>query len=177
MDINDLQLERLPISAPPVLCEAIGYHGQARFVAFYWTPGGDELMFSDGSISADGDWYAWSVFVQHRAVAPHLAPYDFGSSDEEAKHWLLIDRQSNELYAGAPKEVCKLLVQQLAQAETSDTTPDEVVPETSEVNDLNAFLTEPLVEVQPPSQEEVRREMLRRQRLTEELRSWLDRSR
>ncbi len=177
MDINDLQLERLSISAPPILCEAVGYRGQARFVAFYWTPAGDELMFSDGSISADGDWYAWSVFVQHRSVAPRLAPYDFGSSDEEAKHWLLVDRQSNDLYAGAPREVCKLLVQQLAQAEASDTAPNDVIPETSAAIDLNAFLTEELMEVQPPGQEEVRREMLRRQRLTEELKSWLDRSR
>jgi hypothetical protein len=176
MPSNDLQLERLSISAPPILCDAIGYRGQARFVAFYWPPGGDELMFTDGNISADGDWYAWLVFVHHWTVAPQLAPYDFGSSDEEAKHWLLVDRQTNELYIGAPREVCKLLVQQPTQAVTSDLARDDVIPKAGWVNDLNAFLTEELVEVQPPSHEEIQREMVRRQRLTKELQSWLNNS-
>lgn len=69
-----------------------------------------------------------------------------------------------------------MLVQQLTQAVPSDLTRDDLMPEAGGVNDLNAFLTEGLVEVQPPRHKEVQREMLRRQRLTEELQSWLDSS-
>ncbi len=52
----------LPISTPPMLEEAFGYPGRAnrpdetlpRFVAFYWTPYGDEAAFTDGQRSATG---------------------------------------------------------------------------------------------------------------------------
>jgi hypothetical protein len=35
MKIEDIPLERLVVPAPPMLAEAIGYPGRARYVAFY----------------------------------------------------------------------------------------------------------------------------------------------
>ena len=44
---------------PPMLAQAIGYKGNARFVAFHWTPYGDEADYSDGRVSATGNWQAF----------------------------------------------------------------------------------------------------------------------
>jgi hypothetical protein len=169
MNPSEYQLERLPVSAPPVPCEAVGYPGGARYVAFYWTPDGDEMMFTDGHISADGNWYAWLTFVQHPVVAVHLDPYDFGSSDNEAKHWLLIDRETNEIFAGAPKEVCRLLVNQIPE-DPANEVPEEI-SEAIDIKDFDAALWK---EVEPPSQTEIKSEMRRRNLLLKELVRQLD---
>ncbi len=57
MTINDTNLKLLAATAPPMLCEAVGYSGSARYVGFYWTPYGDEIIYTDGRLSADGDWH------------------------------------------------------------------------------------------------------------------------
>jgi hypothetical protein len=38
-----------------MLAKAIGYTGDARYVAFNWTSYGDEADYSDGRISATGN--------------------------------------------------------------------------------------------------------------------------
>jgi hypothetical protein len=38
-------MNRLSVPVPPMLEAAIGYTGDAHYVAFYWTPGGDEAMY------------------------------------------------------------------------------------------------------------------------------------
>ena len=40
-----------------MLSDAIGYTGKERFVAFQWTPYGDEVEFADGRIIATGNWH------------------------------------------------------------------------------------------------------------------------
>jgi hypothetical protein len=169
MNLDDYQFDRLPIPAPPILCETVGYPGQARFAAVYWTPDGDDLMFTDGHISADGNWYAWLTIVQHPIMAIHLYPYDFGSSDNEAKHWLLIDRETNEIYVGTPKEVCRLLAQQIPEHPASGR-PEDI----AEVNDVKDFDASLWKEVEPPNQEDIKNEMRRRNALLEELSGQLD---
>jgi hypothetical protein len=170
MNLSDYQLEPLPINTPTILCDAVGYPGQSRFVAFYWTPDGDELMFTDGHISADGNWYVWLTFLQHPAVAVHLGQYDFGSSDNEAKYWLLLDRETNRIYAGTPGEVCKLLVQQIPATPVSDEQSSGIIEEVTFEN-LDAFQWR---EVQGPSQDEIKSEMRRRTALIDELSRQLD---
>jgi hypothetical protein len=88
---------------------ACGYTGEARYVAFYWIPGGDELVWNTGWSSATGEWMAWLTWTRHRRVAPLLAPYDFGSSDGEAHHWLLLDRESRACQVGTPEAVYAFL--------------------------------------------------------------------
>lgn len=94
-------LTLLTAPVPPMLEAAIDYDGDARWVGFYWEPAGDEASFDDGQISVCGaNWGAYLGYTQHRAVWPHLALYDFGSSDEPARHWLVLDRCDRKLYAG-----------------------------------------------------------------------------
>jgi hypothetical protein len=49
----------LKVPVPPMLAKAMGYKGDARFVSFQWTPYGDEADYSDGRISATGNWQAF----------------------------------------------------------------------------------------------------------------------
>jgi hypothetical protein len=83
-----------------MLEEAFGYHGPSRWVAFYWTPSGDELVYDDGTVSADGSWVAWLTFLHHPRIAPALHSYHLGSSDDDATHWLLLDREMRILSIG-----------------------------------------------------------------------------
>ncbi len=84
-----------PLSVPvhSGLAEAFGYPGDACFVGFFWEPGGDEVIYADGRLSGTGASYIFLTYRRHAAVSPHLQPYNLGYSDQQADHWLLIDRQ------------------------------------------------------------------------------------
>jgi hypothetical protein len=103
-----------PLNAPvpPMLAKAIGYTGEARFVSFQWTPYGDETDYSDGRVSATGNWQAFLAYIQHPAISPHLKDYDFGSSESEAKHALILDRENTAVYVAPVKEAEKFLTKQ-----------------------------------------------------------------
>lgn len=63
---------------------AFGYDGEARFVAFYWTPIGDEARYDDGRISGDGNW---QMFLLVRHEHPELDQcYNVGTSYLDAEH-------------------------------------------------------------------------------------------
>jgi hypothetical protein len=102
----------LPVPVPPMLEQALDYPGQARLVAFYWSPSGDEATYNDGAQAGDGDWVAYLAFVQHPTVEPHLCPFDLGSSEEEAQHWLVLDREARTLSVLPAEEAAALLQQQ-----------------------------------------------------------------
>jgi hypothetical protein len=74
---------------------AFGYDGDARHVAFYWTPVGDEALYDDGQVSGDGNWRLYLILrYQH----PELdRRYNVGYSNLEADHWLLLDRETHDL--------------------------------------------------------------------------------
>ena len=75
--------------------QAFGYDGEARYVAFYWTPVGDEAVYDDGQVSGHGNW---QMFLTLRHQHPELdRRYNLGSSDGEADHWLLLDRETRDL--------------------------------------------------------------------------------
>ena len=92
---NPSELIPLPIPVPPDLAEAFGYPGDSRFVGVSWQPAGDEVVYHDGRSFGTGDPWAFLVYIRHRVVAPHLEPYNLGSSDCEATHCLIIDRQEH----------------------------------------------------------------------------------
>ncbi len=105
------QLIRLLAPVPPMLEEALGYYGKAGLVAFYWARCGDELASIDslGNGYVGANWNAWLVFVRHPAIAPFLSLFDLGSSEDEAKHWLLLDRKQRAFYIGTAEQVNKYL--------------------------------------------------------------------
>jgi hypothetical protein len=83
----------------------LGYEHDVRYVAFYWTPFGDEVMWDTGWSSATGNWTAWLIFVRHPRIALALTSYHLGSSDQAAAHWLLLDRHERTLWVGPGKAV------------------------------------------------------------------------
>src|SRR5947208_1604600 len=58
-----LTLLRVPVPPMPMLEKALGYTGDARFVSFYWTPGGDEADYNDGQSAGTGYWQGYLAFV------------------------------------------------------------------------------------------------------------------
>ena len=173
MKFEDAPFKQLGIQAPPMLAEAVGYPGRARYVALYWTPYGDEVIYADGHLSADGYWHAWLLFTRHRTIAPHLQAYNLGSSDEEATDWLLVDRETYALYVGTPGEVLRVL-----RGQYDDQAPDSE-PQGKGISDgitLDDFrsLVDSFVEVSGPKPEMIIEAMQKQGSLTEELRAWLD---
>jgi hypothetical protein len=104
------ELVRLALPCPPQLVELSGYDGSARLIALWWSPLGDELMFSDGTLTAIGHWRGWLCFCEHPLVRVFLEEYQLGDSDEE--HWLLVDRYLGTLDVGLARDVEQLLATQ-----------------------------------------------------------------
>lgn len=132
-------LTKLPLHAPPSLEEAIGYTGPADRVAFYWEPGGDEACYHDGREGLVGaNWHSYLLFVRHPSVAPHLRPYDLGSSDEPAQHWLLLARPTRQLYVGPAGLVHAALLAQWPSLQQQHDNPSGPQPDLQ--FDLEQFL-------------------------------------
>lgn len=90
----------IPVPPEPLLERALGYTGEARFMATWWQPEGDDAMVSDGLTTATGQWQGYLAFVDHEAVHLHLMDYELGSSERPARHWLVIDRQERRAWIG-----------------------------------------------------------------------------
>lgn len=107
----------IPVPPGPLLEQALGYTGQARFFAAWWEPCGDEAMVSDGCTTATGEWQGFLAYVQHPIIRPALYRVDLGSSETEAKAWLVIDRQERKAWIAKPQDARKFLAQQWPQSE------------------------------------------------------------
>lgn len=95
--MTDIALPGTPVDIPlpPDTVAAFGYDGPARFVGLSWSSLGDQLVVSDGVSSGTGQSWAFLGYKRHRAVAPLLAPFDLGSSEEDGPDVLLIDTVAN----------------------------------------------------------------------------------
>ena len=173
MTINDTNLKLLAATAPPMLCEAVGYSGSARYVGFYWTPCGDEIIYTDGRLSADGDWHSWLLFIRHKSIAPQLEGYNLGSSDEEATHWLLVDRETHSLYVGTRGEVHQTLRGQYTGQVPASESQEANASEENMPEDFKSLI-ESFVEVEGPAPEAIIEAMRTQEALTTELSVWLD---
>lgn len=158
-------IESLNIPVPPMLEEALGYQGKARWVVFYWTPCGDELRYNDGTTEADGSWHAWLAFKRHPCIAPHLEPYHLGSSEEEARHWLLLDRESRTLYVGEASAVEHFLLEHRP--------PPPVLTE-EQIQALCQRLEEQWPLIRSVDPQDVEERMRREEQLVRDLKDWLD---
>src|SRR5918998_3376160 len=138
-------LTALPAPVPPILAKAIGYTGEARYVAFNWTPYGDEAEYFDGRRSATGNWQAFLAYIQHPAVSPLLQDYDLGSSDSEARHALVLDRKKLEIFIAPVKE---------AQAFVSAQWPPQA-PIRMSKEDYQAMVSQALKNVKQPDEIEI----------------------
>ncbi len=169
-----VELKAVPV--PPMLEQALDYPSHtstdAKFVSFYYTPFGDESMYDDGRESGTGDPYAFLEFVQHQKVWRHLTAFDFGSSDYEGKHRLLLDRETRKLYGG-PARVVSLIVSTQWQR---DTTPESEIPyltpeQMEEVwAEIEAHIS------QTPSDEEIEVRIAERRQIMNQLLDWLNKN-
>jgi len=96
---------QIPVKLPFSFEDALGYPRGFRWVAFFWEPCGDEAMYDDGYCSGDGNWHGFLEFTRHPKVAPWLAGYNLGSSEDEATHWLLCDLESRDVFVGERAEI------------------------------------------------------------------------
>ena len=105
---------RFTAPVPPQLEAAVEYRGDARYFAIYWTPAGDEAMVTDGRTTHDGCWFGYQAFVDHPLMMLALAGhhYDLGSSDTDATHWLIIDRDTRTLALAPRPHAEAFLIQQ-----------------------------------------------------------------
>jgi hypothetical protein len=161
------QIHILPIEPPPMLAETLGYGGQARRVAFYWGSG-DEAYYQDGYLSTQAEWDAYLLFVRHPLVAPHLQRYHLGSSEEEATHWLLLDREAQQI-AIAPTNIAR----QMLMAQWGRPTSEQI----RVVLDKEAWdqlVAEAVASIERISQEQIFAHMFEHQRRIQELASWLE---
>ena len=110
---------------PPMLEKAIGYNGEARFVSFRWTPGGDEADYDDGQRGGTGNWQGFLAYTHHPIISPLISDYDLGSSEAQAKHTLILDRNERKLYVATVKETDAFLAQQWPKTEPIHMTQEE----------------------------------------------------
>jgi hypothetical protein len=166
--VKDLQgLTPLKAPVPPMLSKAIGYKGNARYVAFNWTPAGDETEYFDGRVSATGNWHPFLIYIQHPAVNPHLRDYDLGSSDSEAKHALILDRDEHALYVAPVKEAEQFLRQQWPPEPPARMSQEEYFALVTKAL-KNVKLTDDI------NTDEIDRRIKEQYALIEEMQQWLD---
>jgi hypothetical protein len=87
-----------------------------HFVALCWEPAGDEACFHDGENHACGccDNWLYLDFVRRGDVRRRLDEngIHLGNSDEPARHWLIVDANSGEVYAAPRREASSILLHQ-----------------------------------------------------------------
>jgi hypothetical protein len=90
------ELVPLEVPLPADAAKLFGYPGESRFVGFFWDPIGDEVYYDDTRFyNGYGTTPVFLLYRQHPAVSCHLDEYNLGDSEEEATHWLIIDRETN----------------------------------------------------------------------------------
>jgi hypothetical protein len=109
--IGSTRTSDLPIEVPPMLEDALGYMGEARFVAFFFDAS-DEVYYADGRVTTCGDWDAYELFVHHPLIAPHVCGYHLGSAKEPPTHYLLLDRNNRTLLVASVVNAQRLLCEQ-----------------------------------------------------------------
>ena len=140
---------------------------QTRYVSFHWTPYGDEAEYSDGRMSATGNWQAFLAYIQHPAVSPFLGNYDLGSSDSEAKHALILDREKLEVLIAPVKEAQTFLTEQWPAKPPIRMSQEEYL----------AMIFNALKKVKHPDDidiEEIQQRIASQYALIEDMQQWLD---
>jgi len=107
---------KAPFLIPTGFLRSFGYPCPRRLVALYWTPLGDEACFDDGQHSACGlaDNWLYLSFLRRQDVWAWRDENDlnFGTSDEDAEHWLVVDAHTGEVYAAPRDEARRAVIDQ-----------------------------------------------------------------
>lgn len=101
--------------------DQFGYHNTRRFVAMYWEPCGDESCYCDGVNSACGLTDNWLYLAFKRQ--PHVQQWlddngiHLGNSEEDARHWLVAEVGTGELWAMDVLEASATLLTEILRIE------------------------------------------------------------
>jgi hypothetical protein len=111
----------VPVAPLPRNCvEALGYNGNSQIVTAHWEPGGDEVIVSAPECAFTGSPWPYLEIVNEmiylalvRTFRAHgLNIYCLGSSDSEATHRLVLDRDQQHVFC-APAAACEEHLRQL----------------------------------------------------------------
>ena len=167
------QLTQLDIPVPPapILEQAVGYENSrnARYLALWWEPAGDEAIVSDGLVTFTGHWAGYLAFIHHKAIYHHLAIYNLGSSDDPAEYRLVIDLQERKAYIA---KTCDAEIVVTGQWEVIPNLAGQVLLSSDDFEDLLQNFIEQMQFI--PSMEEVRQRMEKDHQAVESLFRWLD---
>ncbi len=112
IEIKLMEYQRLHgFLCPAAFWPALGYSGEARYVAIWWEQCGDEASWNDGRSSFVGAF--WPAYQELLGQLPfgHPAHWLLGGSDIEATTRLVIDRRTEWAWlvpAGEADEVLRL---------------------------------------------------------------------
>lgn len=99
---------KAPFRLPEGWLAAFGYRHGRRFVGLFWEPCGDEACFDDGEYYACGmsDNWLYLGFIRQPQVRQWIDEngLDLGSSDNSARHWLVADASTGELFAASVRQ-------------------------------------------------------------------------
>jgi len=161
---------RIPVPPAPIIERAVGYQNQrnARYLALWWEPCGDEVMVSDGLVSFTGHWPGYLAYIQHALVAPALFNYNLGSSEDSATHRLLIDLEARQAYIVLGSEGERILSSRREPQPRNS-------PAMLFMEDLEPVLREWAKSLKADiSMEDVMRRMAEDQKAVSTLRAWMD---
>ncbi len=161
-------LRQIPVKLPWSFEAALGYPRGFRWVAFFCVPAGDEAMYDDGFSSGDCNWWGFLQFTRHPSVAPWLKDYNLGSSDGGARHWLLCDLESREVFVGERGEVQRFLCDEIKKY-MPDSVEISTLDSVLEIGELLTKIRDELQQVPAPSMAEVLAKMKRDQEAVEKL--------
>ena len=104
--------------------QKLGYHGEDRFVLFYYEPRGEEVIWWD-SHSYGFSTGAGQLFIDELAPVADLHHVNVGSSGSPGTHVLLIDRAGRRAYFVERDEAIRFLT---SFAERHRDTSDDIAP-------------------------------------------------
>ncbi|MEA2704892.1 MAG: hypothetical protein QOD63_2837 [Actinomycetota bacterium] len=161
----------LPLSLPPQLLEAVGYDGEARYVALWHC--GDDILVGDGASSGIGRRRrGFEVFYHHRLIAALLRPYQLLAPDHDPyldpPHSLLADRWENTLAVGQAGDVDAFVHSQPSAL--------EALTEGLDPEEITRLVREAMTRRPPIDMADILAAMAAADRLGDELCAWLDRS-
>lgn len=155
----------IPVPPTPILENALGYKGQARWIATYWEPGGDEAMVSDGRISFTGNYEGYLLYYRHCQF--RLCDFNLGSSDDVADDWLVIDLYQREAFIAPRKEARAILTDQWPKTEIVRLSPEQW-------QELAEQVLREMRQVPQPTIEEIRDRWEKNLNALAALRAWLN---
>lgn len=111
---------------PAEFWPALGYEGEARYVAIWWERCGDEASWSDGRSSVVGaSWPAYQKLIEANFALGHPARWLLGSSETAATMWLIIDRMTEWAWLTPVEEAAVVLRRQWKEPERPATSLEE----------------------------------------------------